>query len=87
MIQSGRTMGQEIMGPLINVLVLIFIAGALPMTILYLRDNNSLSSTFGFTLSLGATQSVISAISIVLTVIFATGCSLLFLKEKRGQNK
>ena len=87
LIQSGRTMGQEIMGPLINVLVLIFIAGSLPMTILYLRDNNSLSSTFGFTLSLGATQSVISAISIVLTVIFATGCSLLFLKEKRGQNK
>lgn len=87
LIESGRTMGQEIMGPLINVLVLIFIAGALPMTIIYLRDNNTLSSTFGFTLSLGATQSVISAISIVLTVIFATGCSLLFLKKKRGEEK
>lgn len=82
LMQSGRTMGQEIMGPLINVLVLIFIAGALPETILYLRDNNSLGSAFGFTLSLGATQSVISGISIVLTVIFATGCSLLFLKKK-----
>lgn len=87
LIQSGRTMGQEIMGPLINVLVLIFIAEALPMTILYLRDNNSLGSTFGFTLSLGATQSVISAISIVLTVVFATGCSLLFLKEKERQGE
>lgn len=82
LVQSGRTMGQEIMGPLINVLVLIFIAGALPETILYLRDNNTLGSAFGFTLSLGTTQSVISAIGIVLTVIFATGCSLLFLKEK-----
>ena len=95
LIQSGRTMGQEIMGPLINVLVLIFIAGALPETILYLRDNNTLASTFGFTLSLGATQSVISAIGIVLTVIFATGCSLFFLKDrdwkslfkKEGENK
>lgn len=86
LMQSGRTMGQEIMGPLINVLLLIFIAGALPETILYLRDNNTLSSAFGFTLSLGATQSVISGISIVLTVIFATGCSLLFLKrKKRGE--
>ncbi len=83
LIKSGRTMGQEIMGPLINVLVLIFISGALPMTIIYLRDNNSLGSAFGFTLSLGATQSVISAIGIVLTVIFATGCSLLFLKNKK----
>ena len=82
LVHSGRTMGQEIMGPLINVLVLIFIAGALPETILYLRDNNTLASTFGFTLSLGATQSVISAIGIVLTVIFATGCSLFFLKDR-----
>lgn len=87
LIASGRNMGQEIMGPLINVLVLIFIAGALPMTIIYLRDNNSLGSAFGFTLSLGATQSTISAISIVLTVIFATACSLLFLHEKRGKTK
>ncbi|MDF7638151.1 YibE/F family protein [Lactobacillus sp. ESL0791] len=83
LINSGRTMGQEIMGPLINVLVLIFMAGELPMTIIYLRDNNSLSSAFGFTLSLGATQSVISAIGIVLTVIFATGCSLVFLNDKK----
>lgn len=82
LLKSGRTMGQEIMGPLINVLVLIFIAEELPMTILYLRDNNTLGSAFGFTLSLGATQSVISAISIVLTVVFASGCSLLFLKNK-----
>ena len=84
LINSGRNMGQEIMGPLINVLLLIFIAEALPMTILYLRDNNSLSSAFGFTLSLGATQTVISAISIVITVVFATGCSLLLLRDQRG---
>lgn len=83
LMQSGRTMGQEIMGPLINVLVLIFMSEALPMTIIYLRDNNTLSSTFGFTLSLGVTQSVISAIGIVLTVVFATGCSLLFLEDKK----
>lgn len=83
LIKSGRTMGQEIMGPLINVLVLIFMSEELPMTIIYLRDNNSLRSTFGFTLSLGVTQSIISAIGIVLTVVFATGCSLLFLEEKK----
>lgn len=82
LVESGRTMGQEIMGPLINVLVLIFMSEALPLTILYLRDNNSMGSTFGFTLSLGVTQSVISAIGIVLTVVFATGCSLLFLENK-----
>ncbi|CCI86071.1 hypothetical protein FC52_GL001708 [Lactobacillus pasteurii DSM 23907 = CRBIP 24.76] len=87
LMKSGRTMGQEIMGPLINVLVLIFMAEELPMTILYLRDNNTISSSFGFTLSLGATQSVISAISIVLTVIIATACSLLFLKDKQKKGQ
>lgn len=81
---SGRTMGQEIMGPLINVLVLIFIAEALPMTILYLRDNNTLAFSFEFTLSLGAIQSLMSAIGICLTVIFASLTSLVFLK-KRGE--
>lgn len=85
LIMSGRTLGQEIMGPLINVLVLIFMAEALPMAILYLRDNNTLKYTFEFALSLGIIQSLISAIGIVLTVVFATLCSTVFLKEKRQQ--
>ncbi|WP_297819150.1 YibE/F family protein [uncultured Lactobacillus sp.] len=78
---SGRTLGQEIMGPLINVLVLIFMAEALPMTILYLRDNNTLVYTFQFALSLGVIQSLISAVGIVLTVIFATLASSVFLEK------
>ncbi|MBD5430677.1 YibE/F family protein [Lactobacillus sp.] len=82
LIISGRTMGQEIMGPLINVLVLIFMAEALPMTILYLRDNNTLTYTFQFALSLGVIQSLISAVGIVLTVIFSTLCSMIFLKKR-----
>lgn len=85
LLTSGRTLGQEIMGPLINVLVLIFMAEALPMTILYLRDNNTLTYTFQFALSLGVIQSLISAIGIVLTVIFATLCSSVFLKRQPSQ--
>ncbi len=76
---SGRTLGQEIMGPLINVLVLIFMAEALPMTILYLRDNNTLVYTFKYTLSLGVIQSLSSAIGIVLTTLTALLLILLIL--------
>ncbi len=76
---SGRTLGQEIMGPLINVLVLIFMAEALPMTILYLRDNNTLVYTFKYTLSLGVIQSLSSAIGIVLTALTALLLILLIL--------
>ncbi|MBP2058277.1 putative membrane protein [Lactobacillus colini] len=82
LINSGRNMGKEITGPLINVLLLIFIASALPETILYLRDNAGLGNTFNYTLAIGLTQSVISGIGIVLTVVSATGASLLFLKQK-----
>src|SRR5699024_8632871 len=59
LIHSGRTMGQEIMGPLINVLDLVFIAGVRPESILSLCDINTLASIFGFTLSRGATKGVI----------------------------
>lgn len=83
--RSGRTLGQEIMGPLINVLVLIFMAEALPMTILYLRDNNTLKYTFEFALSLGVIQSLVSAIGIVLTVIFATVTSGVFLQKNKSK--
>lgn len=85
LIISGRTMGQEIMGPLINVLVLIFMAEELPMTILFLRDNNTLTYTFQFALSLGVIQSLISAVGIVLTIIFSTLCSTVFLEKKVSQ--
>ncbi len=80
--QSGRAIGQEIMGPLINVLFLIFMADALPMTILYLRNNNAIAYTFEYTLSLGVLQSLISAIGIVLTVPTATICTYYFLIKK-----
>jgi uncharacterized membrane protein len=82
--QSGLAIGREIMGPLINVLFLIFMADALPMTILYLRDNNAINYTFTYTLSLGVIQSLISAIGIVLTVPIATLTSLI-LRRKQVQ--
>lgn len=82
--QSGKAIGQEIMGPLINVLFLIFMADALPMTILFLRNNNAIAYTFEYTLSLGVLQSLISAIGIVLTVPTATICAYHFLVKKEA---
>ncbi len=78
---SGRTLGQEIMGPLINVLVLIFMAESLPMAILLLRDNNTLIYTCQFALSLGILQSLVSAIGIVVTVIFSALCCYVFIPK------
>ncbi|WP_416209748.1 YibE/F family protein [Lactobacillus sp. PV037] len=81
-LKSGQALGKEIMGPLINVLLLIFIASELPLLILYLRDNSNIVDSFNYSLTLGLTQTMVAAIGIVLTVASATGCSLLFFKKE-----
>ncbi|MCM0582857.1 YibE/F family protein [Weissella diestrammenae] len=68
LIQAGRNVGQEIFGALINVLLLIFIAAQIPMAILYLRNGNNIGYTYDMNMALGMTQTLISAIGIVLTV-------------------
>ncbi|WP_156404213.1 YibE/F family protein [Lactobacillus selangorensis] len=65
---SGREIGREIMGPLINVLFLIFVADTFPMAVLFLRNGNSWGYTFNMNMSLGITQSLVSGIGIVLAI-------------------
>lgn len=66
---TARHIGHNIMGPLINVLFMIFIGSTLPMAILYLQNGNSIAYTFQFVMSLGIVQSLISGIGIVLAVL------------------
>ncbi|WP_268912412.1 YibE/F family protein [Lentilactobacillus sp. SPB1-3] len=77
---SGRQIGRSIMGPLINVLFFVFMAETLPMTLVYLRNGNSWSYSFSMNMSLGMLSSLVSAIGIVLTVIFASFLSSMWLK-------
>ncbi|MFD1672597.1 YibE/F family protein [Agrilactobacillus yilanensis] len=64
----GMGMGRQIIGPLISILFLIFMADTIPMAVLYLRNGNSILQTFNWTMYLGLVQSLVSAIGIVLTV-------------------
>ena len=68
LIIAGRHVGQEIFGALTNVLFLIFIAGQIPMAILFLRNGNNIGYTYDMNMALGMVQTLISAIGIVLTV-------------------
>lgn len=65
---SGLSVGHSIMGPLINVLFLIFLADTFNSSLLYLRNGNSWGFTFNMTMSLGMVQSLICGIGIVLTI-------------------
>nr|SFZ89122.1 Transporter [Loigolactobacillus rennini] len=85
--QAGRQVGRAIMGPLINVLLLIFIAGTFPIALLLLRNGNSWGYTFNMTMSLGFAQSLISAIGIVLAVPVASFLASRILVQKGGERQ
>ncbi len=65
---SGRSVGKSIMGPLVNVLFLIFMADTFTNSLLYLKNGNSWGYTFSMNMSLGMVQSLVSGIGIVLAV-------------------
>lgn len=65
---SGRQVGRSIMGPLINVLLLIFFTETFALAILYFRTGNTISYTFQWTMSLGLVQAIISGIGITLVI-------------------
>ncbi|MBM7544063.1 YibE/F family protein [Periweissella beninensis] len=80
--KAGQRVGQTIMGALTSVLFLIFIAEALPMSILYLRNGNSWGYTLEMNMVLGLAQTIIAGIGIVLTVPIASGLMALLHQSK-----
>lgn len=82
---SGRSVGKSIMGPLVNVLFLIFMADTFTNSLLYLKNGNSWGYTFSMNMSLGMVQSLISGIGIVLVVpvVSALGAVLLGRRRER----
>nr|WP_137628483.1 YibE/F family protein [Lactiplantibacillus daowaiensis] len=82
--KSGLQIGRSIMGPLINVLFLIFMADTFAMTLLYLRNGNNWGYTFSMNMSLGMVQSLISGIGIVLAIPVASWLASRLMPRKVG---
>lgn len=78
---SGREIGKSIMGPLINVLFLIFMADTFAMMVLYLRNGDSWGYAFTMNMSLGMVQSLVSGIGIVLAIPAASWFASSLLKR------
>ena len=79
---AGRSVGQSIMGPLVNVLFLIFMADTFTSSLLYLKNGNSWGYTFSMNMCLGTVQSLISGIGIVLAIPIASALAALLLGKK-----
>ena len=72
-------MGKSVMGPLVNVLFMIFMAVTYTSALLLLRNGNSWGYTFSMSMSLGTAQSLISGIGIVLAIPVASAMMALLL--------
>lgn len=83
--QAGRRVGKTIMGPLINVLFLIFIMDTFLNAFLLLKNGNNWGYTFSMAMSLGMVQSLISGIGIVLAIpVVSTLVAWWPVKEARS---
>lgn len=68
LIQSGRKIGHDIIGPMTNVLFFAYLSGAVPMIILYLRNYSPIFHSFSIHWSIELARAVTSSIGIVLTI-------------------
>lgn len=84
---AGRRVGQQVMGPLTNVLMLIFAAEMLTSSVLFLRNGNSWGYTFSMTMSLGITQSLVCGIGIVLAIPLTSFLMATFVGKGGGQRE
>lgn len=66
--RSGQEVGHAIMGPLINVLLMIFFAETFAIAVLYFRTGNTYAYTFEWSMALGVAQALISGIGITLVI-------------------
>lgn len=66
--KAGMQVGKSVMGPLINVLLLIFFASTFTCALLYLKNGNSWGYTFDMSMCLGMVQSLAAGIGIVINV-------------------
>lgn len=82
---SGRNVGKSIMGPLVNVLFLIFMADTFTSSLLYIKNGNSWGYTFAMNMSLGMVQSLVSGIGIVLAVPLVSVFGAILLGRRTKQ--
>lgn len=76
---AGMQVGKSVMGPLINVLLLIFFASTFTCALLYLKNGNSWGYTFDMSMCLGMVQSLAAGIGIVLNVPLISGLTAYLL--------
>lgn len=81
---SGREIGKDIMGTMTNVLLFTYVCGCIPLVILALRNNVTLTDVLNNYLDLEIVRAFVGGIGIVLTIPIAIFISTHMLKGKEN---
>ncbi|MBI5975012.1 YibE/F family protein [Staphylococcus sp. H16/1A] len=67
-IQAGQNIGRDIMGTMTNILLFSYLAGALPMFLIFLKNGNTLTYSISMNWSLEIARAITGGIGIALTI-------------------
>lgn len=77
----GKKIGEDIMGPMINIMFFSYLSGAIPLILIFLRNEMSLSYTFSIVLSLEFARALVGSIGIMLAIPISIRTTCFFLKK------
>ncbi|EKU48236.1 hypothetical protein C273_06002 [Staphylococcus massiliensis S46] len=81
--KAGQNIGQDIMGTMTNILLFSYLAGSLPMFLIYLRNGNTITYTISMNWSLEVARAITGGIGIVITIPITLLLMRLW-RQKRG---
>ncbi|MGY3765838.1 YibE/F family protein [Vagococcus vulneris] len=85
--QAGYSIGSEITGPMINIMIFSYLSGAIPLIIIFLKNQMSFNYTFSIVLSLELARALVGSIGIVLTVPITIFLASRILSSKVKEGK
>lgn len=82
---SGLEIGRDIMGTMTSILFFAYLAGSIPILLLYLKNASPLGFTLSINLSLEIVRALAGGIGIVLAIPIGLYVSIFFVKRKRAR--
>ncbi|MDT0747854.1 YibE/F family protein [Staphylococcus chromogenes] len=86
-IKAGRNIGSDIMGTMTNILLFSYLAGGLPMLLLYLKNANTLTYSISMNWSLEIARAITGGIGIVLTIPITIALMQLWYQWEGGRQQ
>ena len=80
---AGKSIGQDIMGPMTNIMFFSYLSGAIPLILIFLRNGMSFSYTFSIVLSLEIARALVGSIGILLAVPLSIKTTQFFMRKER----